>query len=63
VDAGALAYFRQRVPRAARDAEEAIAFVVANATTHALQEACIEALIDKCRILWAMLDAIAEVKA
>jgi pyrroloquinoline-quinone synthase len=60
VDAAALAYFRARVPRATRDAEEALAYVVANATTRALQEACVRALIDKCTILWGMLDAIAE---
>jgi pyrroloquinoline-quinone synthase len=59
----ALAYFRSRVPRAARDAEEALAFVVANATTRASQEACVRALLDKCRILWAMLDAVAEATA
>ncbi len=56
----ALAYFRARVPRAARDAEEALAFVVEHATTVALQDACARALIDKCKILWAMLDAVAE---
>jgi pyrroloquinoline-quinone synthase len=60
VDAAALAYFRARVPRATRDAEEALAFVVANATTRSAQEGCVRALIEKCTILWAMLDAIAE---
>jgi pyrroloquinoline-quinone synthase len=60
VDAAALAYFRARVPRATRDAEEALAFVVANATTRPAQEACVRALVEKCTILWAMLDAIAE---
>jgi pyrroloquinoline-quinone synthase len=62
VDATALQYFRQRVPRAARDAEEAIAFVTRHATTAALQDACVRALIDKCAILWAMLDTIAEAR-
>jgi pyrroloquinoline-quinone synthase len=56
----ALAYFRSRVPRAARDAEEALAFVVAHATTRPVQEACVRALIAKCRILWGLLDAVAE---
>jgi pyrroloquinoline-quinone synthase len=60
VDVAALAYFRSRVPRATRDAQEALAFVVEHAKTRALQEACVRALVDKCRILWAMLDAIAE---
>jgi pyrroloquinoline-quinone synthase len=60
VDAEALAYFRARVPRAARDAEEALSFVVEQAQTRALQEACVRALIDKCAILWALLDAVGE---
>jgi pyrroloquinoline-quinone synthase len=63
VDQPALAYFRSRVPRATRDAEEALAFVVLHAKTRALQEACVRALIDKCRILWSMLDAVAEASA
>lgn len=63
VDGAALAYFRARVPRATRDAEEALAFVVQNATTREAQEACVRALIKKCRILWGMLDAIAEVRS
>jgi pyrroloquinoline-quinone synthase len=60
VDQAALAYFRARVPRATRDAEEALTFVVAHATTRPLQEACVAALITKCTILWALLDAVAE---
>ena len=63
VQADALAYFRSRVPRATRDAEEALAFVVAHATTVELQDACVRALVDKCKILWALLDAVAEVAA
>jgi pyrroloquinoline-quinone synthase len=63
VDAKALAYFRSRVPRAARDAEEALAFVVEHARTPRLQEACVRALIDKCTILWSMLDAVEEAAA
>jgi pyrroloquinoline-quinone synthase len=63
VAAPALAYFRSRVPRAARDAEEALAFVVENATTGEAQEACVRALLDKCKILWALLDAVAEAAA
>ena len=63
VDAASLAYFRSRVPRATRDAQEALAFVTLHATTRALQEACIRALVDKCRILWALLDGVAEASA
>lgn len=51
-----LAYFRSRVPRARRDSEEAIDFVVARATTYALQELCVAALVRKTEILWHLLD-------
>jgi pyrroloquinoline-quinone synthase len=63
VDAAALAYFRSRIPRASRDAEEALTFVVEHATAAETQEACVRALIDKCKILWSLLDAVAEVAA
>ncbi len=63
VDDASLAYFRSRVPRATRDAQEALAFVTQRATTRALQEACVRALVDKCRILWALLDGVAEASA
>ena len=45
VDQESLGYFRSRVPRARRDSEEAMAFVVEQAQTYDLQEACVEALI------------------
>jgi hypothetical protein len=38
VGSEALAYFRARVPRARRDGEEGMAFVVANATSRGLQD-------------------------
>ena len=63
IDSKALAYFRSRVPRATRDAEEALAFVVEHARTPGLQEGCVRALLDKCKILWSMLDAVAEAGA
>jgi len=59
VDAAGLAYFRGRVPRARRDSEEAIAFVVAQARTRDDQEACVAALIRKTEILWHLLDCVA----
>ncbi|MGK3982694.1 pyrroloquinoline-quinone synthase PqqC [Sorangium sp. So ce136] len=59
VDRATLDYFRGRVTRARADSTEAIDFVTARATTRAAQEACVAALITKCDILWAMLDAIA----
>jgi pyrroloquinoline-quinone synthase len=58
VEGEALAYFRGRVPRARRDSEEAIDFVVREATSRPLQEACVAALIKKTEILWHMLDCI-----
>jgi pyrroloquinoline-quinone synthase len=51
-----LAYFRSRVPRARRDSEEAIDFVVRHATTRREQEQCVAALIRKTEILWHLLD-------
>jgi len=58
VDEAMLAYFRARVPRARFDSEEAIAFVVARATTFELQERCVAALIRKTEILWHLLDCV-----
>ncbi len=52
-----LEYFRSRVPRARRDADEAIDFVVRHATTWELQSRCVAALIRKTEILWHLLDA------
>lgn len=53
-----LAYFRSRVTRARKDSEEAVEYVVSNANTRALQEACIAALIRKTEILWHLLDCV-----
>lgn len=53
-----LGYFRARVPRARRDAEEALDFVVRHAMTAALQERCVAALIRKTEILWHLLDCL-----
>lgn len=58
VGADALGYFRGRVPRARRDGEEALAFVVAQASSRALQEACVAALVRKTEILWHLLDCV-----
>ena len=55
----ALAYFRSRVPRAGRDADEAIGFVVENAYSAELQERCVAALVKKTEILWHLLDCVA----
>jgi pyrroloquinoline-quinone synthase len=58
VDRDALAYFRARVPRARRDGEEALDYVVAHARTPELQAACVAALVRKAEILWHLLDAV-----
>ena len=56
IDPGALEYFRQRVPRARRDSDEAIRFVLEHADTASAQNACIQALVRKTEILWHLLD-------
>ena len=58
VDGETLAYFRGRVTRAREDSHEAIDHVLAHATTREVQERCIDALIRKTEILWALLDAV-----
>ena len=58
VDSGMLDYFRGRIVRAKVDSQEAITFVLAHADTRDLQERCVQALITKCQILWALLDAV-----
>lgn len=58
VDAHALEYFRQRVPRARRDSTEAIDFVLRHAITREHQEGCINALVQKTQILWHLLDCV-----
>jgi pyrroloquinoline-quinone synthase len=60
VDQEALGYFRSRVSRARRDSEEAIEFVVREAQSRALQDACVAALIRKTEILWHLLDCVQE---
>ena len=58
VDPTGLDYFRGRVPRARRDSEEAIVFVVEHARTRPEQDACVAALIRKTEILWHLLDCV-----
>ena len=59
VDPSGLAYFQRRIPLARRDAETALAWVVAEATTPELEDRCVDAVRFKCDVLWAMLDATA----
>ena len=53
-----LGYFRTRVTRARDDSQEAIDFVVRQATTCASQERCVDALIRKTEVLWHLLDCV-----
>ncbi len=55
---GGLDYFEARLTQAPEDAAFAINYVCVNALTRAEQELAIEALRDKCDILWAQLDAL-----
>ena len=53
-----LAYFKPRLHQAPRDAEFALDLVRKWAVTAERQEAVIAALVTKCDILWAQLDAL-----
>jgi len=55
---GGLDYFVARLTQAPEDAKFAINYVYENAKTRAEQELAIQALRDKCDILWAQLDAL-----
>ncbi|MGO9403255.1 MAG: pyrroloquinoline-quinone synthase PqqC [Terriglobales bacterium] len=56
--ASALDYFEARLTEAPEDAAFAIQYVFDHAATRADQERVIQALRDKCDILWAQLDAL-----
>lgn len=58
VNREALDYFRSRVSRASHDAEEALEFVLAHATTAERQDRCVAALVRKTEILWHVLDCL-----
>lgn len=53
-----LAYFSRRPEQASRDSDFALDYVLRHADTPERQQACIDALVLKCDILWAMLDAL-----
>jgi len=55
---GGLDYFEARLYQAPEDALFAFNYVYDNAKTRAEQESAIQALRDKCDILWAQLDAL-----
>ena len=58
IEEAGLAYFVSRTTQAPRDAEEGVAYVLANAKTPADQDRCTAALERKCEILWALLDGV-----
>jgi coenzyme PQQ biosynthesis protein C len=53
-----LAYFEQRPPQAARDADFALNYCKSNACTAEQQQEVLGALEFKCGVLWAMCDAL-----
>jgi len=55
---GGLDYFQARLTQAPEDAQFAVEYVFAHANTRAEQELAVQALRDKCDILWAQLDAL-----
>jgi len=55
---GGLDYFEARLTQAPEDAAFAIRYVYEQAKTREEQEKAIQALRDKCDILWAQLDAL-----
>ena len=55
---GGLDYFQARLHQAPEDSTFALAYVSEHAKTRSNQEKVIQALRDKCDILWAQLDAL-----
>ena len=55
---GGLDYFEARLTQAPEDAHYAVNYAYENARTRVQQELAIQALRDKCDILWAQLDAL-----
>lgn len=53
-----LAYFTRRPEQAKRDADFALAYVLDHSDTAERQQQAIDALVFKCDVLWAMLDAL-----
>ena len=53
-----VAYFRRRLDQAPRDAGFALAYVRRHADTAEKRQAVAKALIFKCNVLWAQLDAL-----
>jgi len=58
IDADILRYFNKRLTQAPRDADFALDYVKKNAVRPDQQAACLDALVFKCNVLWAQLDAL-----
>lgn len=58
VDKDILRYFNKRLTQAPRDADFALDYVKKNALHPDQQSACLDALVFKCNVLWAQLDAL-----
>jgi coenzyme PQQ biosynthesis protein C len=58
VSADALTYFSKRPPLAQRDSQFALDYVKRHALSPQAQQSVLSALIFKCDVLWAMLDAL-----
>lgn len=58
IDEETLAYFRPRLTQAPRDADFALAYVKEHAATPEERRKVCEALLFKCDLLWAQLDAL-----
>jgi pyrroloquinoline-quinone synthase len=58
IDPDGLEYFRARLKQAPRDAQYALDLVVERCRTREQQEKAVEALVFKCDLLWAQLEAI-----
>lgn len=58
IDEDVLSYFRPRLTQAPRDAQFAMDYVKAHATTPELRRSVCDALIFKCGVLWSQLDAL-----
>jgi pyrroloquinoline-quinone synthase len=60
IDPAGLDYFRTRLEQAPRDADYALRLVVERCATREQQDRAVAALVFKCDLLWAQLEAIDE---
>jgi pyrroloquinoline-quinone synthase len=60
IPASGLQYFDSRISQARNDSEYGLKTTLTYCDTPALQHGAVEALAEKCRILWTILDGIAQ---